>query len=32
MPPYCITLPQLRQAVRAIRDAIIEVCEQAVPA
>jgi adenosylmethionine-8-amino-7-oxononanoate aminotransferase len=32
MPPFCITLPQLRQAVEAIRAAIIEVCESAVPA
>jgi adenosylmethionine-8-amino-7-oxononanoate aminotransferase len=32
MPPFCITLPQLRQAVEAIRTAVIEVCEQAVPA
>jgi adenosylmethionine-8-amino-7-oxononanoate aminotransferase len=31
MPPFCITLPQLRQAVQAIRAAIVEVCEQAVP-
>lgn len=27
MPPYCITEPQLRQAVAAVRTAIEEVCE-----
>jgi len=27
MPPYCITEPQLRQAVAAVRAAIEEVCE-----
>lgn len=32
MPPYCITLSQLRQAVRAIRAAITEVCEGTGPA
>jgi hypothetical protein len=32
MPPFCITLPQLRQAVQAIRAGILEVCEQPVPA
>lgn len=32
MPPYCITLAQLRHAVQAINAAIVEVCEQAVPA
>jgi adenosylmethionine-8-amino-7-oxononanoate aminotransferase len=32
MPPFCITLPQLRQAVQAIRAGIVEVCEQPVPA
>jgi adenosylmethionine-8-amino-7-oxononanoate aminotransferase len=32
MPPFCITLPQLHRAVQAIRAAIIEVCEQTVPA
>jgi adenosylmethionine-8-amino-7-oxononanoate aminotransferase len=32
MPPFCITLPQLRQAVQAIKAGILEVCEQPVPA
>jgi adenosylmethionine-8-amino-7-oxononanoate aminotransferase len=32
MPPFCITDAQLRQAVQAIQAAIMEVCEQAVPA
>jgi adenosylmethionine-8-amino-7-oxononanoate aminotransferase len=32
MPPFCITLPQLRQAVHAIKTAVLEVCEQPVPA
>lgn len=32
MPPYCITPGQLRKAVEAINGAILEVCEQAVPA
>lgn len=30
MPPFCITLAQLRRAMQAIRAAIIEVCENAV--
>ena len=32
MPPFCITGAQLRQAVQAIKAAIVEVCEQPVPA
>jgi adenosylmethionine-8-amino-7-oxononanoate aminotransferase len=32
MPPFCVTLPQLRQAVQAIKAGILEVCEQPVPA
>ena len=32
MPPYCITLSQLRQAVQAIGAAIAQVCEETVPA
>lgn len=32
MPPFCITLPQLRQAVGAIGAAIAEVCGQPVSA
>jgi adenosylmethionine-8-amino-7-oxononanoate aminotransferase len=32
MPPFCITLPQLRRAVQAIKAGILEVCEQPVPA
>jgi adenosylmethionine-8-amino-7-oxononanoate aminotransferase len=32
MPPFCITLPQLRQAVQAIRLAIEEVCPAHAPA
>jgi adenosylmethionine---8-amino-7-oxononanoate aminotransferase len=32
MPPFCITLAQLREAAQAINAAIVEVCEQAVPA
>jgi adenosylmethionine---8-amino-7-oxononanoate aminotransferase len=31
MPPFCITGVQLRQAVQALRAAIVEVCEQPVP-
>ena len=31
MPPFCITSAQLRVAVQAIKAAIFEVCEQAVP-
>lgn len=32
MPPFCITLSQLRQAVQAIGAAIVEVCADKVPA
>jgi adenosylmethionine-8-amino-7-oxononanoate aminotransferase len=32
MPPYCITSAQLRQAMDAIHSAIVEVCEEVVPA
>ncbi|HEV2839890.1 MAG TPA: adenosylmethionine--8-amino-7-oxononanoate transaminase [Chthoniobacterales bacterium] len=32
MPPYCIPPSQLRQAVRALGEAIAEVCEETVPA
>jgi adenosylmethionine---8-amino-7-oxononanoate aminotransferase len=32
MPPFCITLAQLREAAQAVNAAIVEVCEQAVPA
>jgi adenosylmethionine-8-amino-7-oxononanoate aminotransferase len=32
MPPFCVTLSQLRQAVQAIKAGILEVCEQPVPA
>jgi adenosylmethionine-8-amino-7-oxononanoate aminotransferase len=32
MPPFCITAAQLREAVQAIKAAILEVCEQPVPA
>ena len=32
MPPFCITEAQLRQAVQAIKAAIVEVCEEPVPA
>ena len=32
MPPFCITEAQLRQAVQAIKGAIVEVCAQPVPA
>ena len=32
MPPYCITPAQLKHAVEAIRRAILEVCEAALPA
>jgi adenosylmethionine---8-amino-7-oxononanoate aminotransferase len=32
MPPFCITLPQLQDAVRAVKAAIVEVCGEAVPA
>lgn len=32
MPPFCITAVQLREAVQAVKAAILEVCEQPVPA
>jgi adenosylmethionine-8-amino-7-oxononanoate aminotransferase len=32
MPPFCITLSQLRQAVQAVSAAIVEVCADKVPA
>lgn len=32
MPPFCITPGQLHRAVQAIKAAILEVCEQPVPA
>jgi adenosylmethionine-8-amino-7-oxononanoate aminotransferase len=32
MPPFCITLSQLRQAVQAVGAAIVEVCADKVPA
>jgi hypothetical protein len=32
MPPFCITLAQLRDAVHAVEAAILEVCGEAVPA
>ena len=32
MPPFCITLAQLRDAVGAVKAAIVEVCAEAVPA
>jgi adenosylmethionine-8-amino-7-oxononanoate aminotransferase len=32
MPPFCITVAQLREAAQAVNAAIVEVCEQAVPA